>query len=259
MDNSQAPRQTFSELTLRRYRAGELSAAQRLEIENATTRDNDLRLRLKALADEQNHFELTMPFERFVGGVGRAQRDLAKARFSMKTPLWAATAAMAAAAAVVLVFAPAGVKQNPGNRTKGGDSPFTAYVRVASENGEQRVASPRKLTSLRPGDRVRVGVQLANGTAYFAAISVEAAGATTAIYPEGNTALKLVPTQEPMYMPDSVQFTGQGEETLFVLAAPQPFDVATATQALKAASGQEAQMNNKIPGLTVIPYPLHKP
>lgn len=264
MNNSEARKDTYSEITLRRYRAGELSADERQAIANAAARDTELRLRLRALADEQSAFEAAVPFERFVGGVSRAQREQQR-RLSKRAPLWAASAAtmaLAAAAMVVMVIAP--MQQTPSTRTKGSHDAFTSHVRVASDNGEQRVAMPGKLTSLRKGDRVRVGVQLKAGATYFAAVSVEPSGATTAIYPEGNSALHIVPTKEPMYMPDSVEFTGHGDETLFILTAPQAFDVAAAADALKALPHTNdpatlERLGAKIPGLVAIPYPLRKP
>lgn len=257
MSNSPTPQPEYSELTLRRFRAGELSDAESLQIEQATARDSALRVRLRALADEQSAFESDIPFERFVGGVSRAQRESARKRLPRKAPLFAAGTALAAAAALVLVLSTP--RPHQGNRTKGNDDTFTSYVRVAQDNGDQRLALPGKPTALRPGDRVRVGVHLRSGTTYFAAISVEPSGATTAIYPEGPNALKLVATKEPMYMPDSVQFTGQGEETLLILTAPQPFGVQAVAEALKSSPRDFSRLGASVPGLGVTPYPLRKP
>lgn len=231
------------ELTLRRFRAGELSAQEQADVHTRLATDGQLRARLKGLDDEQSMFEAELSFERFSGGVARAQRDLARKRSAWKTPLLGAGGMALAAAAVLLIFARPASAPLPtatqsaarGDRIKGA-GPIAAYVRIANAQGVQRVAEPEKVTDLAAGDRLRVGVQIETGTWYFAAFSVEHNGNAAALYPDSGGAIKLVPTKEPTYLPDSVELTGHGHETLFVVVAGSPFDVSQAIVAVRTAA-----------------------
>ena len=260
------------ELTLRRFRAGELSAEQQAAVQTRLAIDGQLRARLTGLDDEQSTFEAELSFERFSGGVARAQRDLARKRSAWKAPLAGAGGMALAAAAVLLLFArpataPLSTATQPaarGDRIKGA-GPIAAYVRIANAQGVQRVAEPEKVTDLATGDRLRVGVQIEAGAWYFAAFSVEQNGNAAALYPESGGAMKLVATDEPTYFPDSVELTGQGHETLFVLVAGSPFDVnqgIVAVQTAASSAGGLYKITEKdfpwMQKVTLIRFPFNK-
>ena len=49
------------------------------------------------------------------------------------------------------------------------------------------------------------------------------------------SALPISPTQETVYLPDSLEFTGSGKERVFLFMARKPFAVDAAKQAVRAA------------------------
>lgn len=274
LDTSQKPINEVSELTLRRFRAGELAPDDQARVETQLANDAQLRAQMKALSDEQATFEADIAFERFAGGVARAQRDLARKRFSWKLPvLSASTMAFAAAAAFLLLARPMVTPQGSldsnstgVNRTKGTNASIVALVRVANARGEQTTAQPGKPFDLTPGDRVRLGLHLNDVSGFVAAISADEAGASTPVYPESGEALRVVATKEPIYFPESFEFTGRGRETLYVLVAPASFDVNEASRALETffsatqpPGSIDARSLPRIPGLTLISFPFNKP
>jgi hypothetical protein len=274
LDISQKPTSDITELSLRRLLAGELTPTEQALIEGRIATDARLRAQLKSLADEQSHFEAEISFERFAGGVARAQRDLARNRLSWKTPvLGASTMAFAAAAAFLFLSRPtiapqgASVSTSIGlNRTKGTKAPIEVIVRIANARGEQTTAQPGKDFDLTLGDRVRLGIHLRAGGGFVAAISTDEFGSSTPVYPESGAAIRVVSTKEPTFLPDSFEFTGKGRETLFVLVAPESFDVNEASHALgsylSARPGRErfeTLDQTMIPDLKVISFPFNKP
>ncbi len=84
------------ELELRRRRAGELTSAAMLAIDEHVATCPACRLRLRALDDEQRRFETEISFDRFAAGVERAarvpaRRPVARAwvyRRSRWRPVW---------------------------------------------------------------------------------------------------------------------------------------------------------------------------
>jgi hypothetical protein len=106
------------ELRLRRFRIGELAGAEREDVARHTAECGQCRARLRTLDDEQRQFERDIPFDRFAGGVERAQR-VPRARPRRVWTLGAVT--LAAAAGLVLV---AGKVPSGSNRLKG--APFSS-------------------------------------------------------------------------------------------------------------------------------------
>jgi len=110
-----------------------------------------------------------------------------------------------------------------------------ATARIASTNASaQRVAPPGSHEVLEPGDRVRLGYKAADAR-YLAAVSIDDGGDITPLYPEDGSALPVSPTQETVYLPDSLEFTGAGKERVFLFMARKPFAVDAAKEAVRAA------------------------
>lgn len=273
-DVSTEPKGTITELKLRRFRADELDPTEQAHVRAQLAVDGQLRAQLKTLADEQGAFEAAISLERFSGGVVRAQRDIARRRRAWKIPaLSAGTMAFAAAAMFFVMARPTTDPRNAettielgANRVKGQGVGFGADVRVANAQGEQRPAVSGRLTRLAVGDRVRLGVRVAAGAQFFAAISADERGESSVIYPNAGDALKFAANAEATYLPDSFEFTGHGRETLFVFAASAAFDVNQLTQALGAAIGKGRHLDAvtvvdlpRIPGLTLLAFPFDKP
>jgi hypothetical protein len=217
------PRDHVGELRLRRYRAGELAAQEYEEVSRHTGECGACRARLKGFDDEQRSFEREIPFERFAGGVERAQR-VPRAR---PRRVWSVGAAgLAAAAAVMLLF----VHPDRFNGIKSGTT--EAALRIASANGAQRTAD--KLEALRPGERARIGVR-AGEPRHLVAVSIDDSGTVTPLYPERGGDLAVEPRRELTYLPDSIEFTGHGRERVFLLLSDRPLSVDEVEKAARAA------------------------
>jgi hypothetical protein len=214
-------RDHVGELRLRRYRAGELPAPEHDEVARHTGDCGACRARLKGFDDEQRSFEREIPFERFAGGVERAQR----VPRSRPRRFWTFGAVGFAAAAVGLLFV------HPSqNRIKGTST--DAALRIAAASGGQREAGT--FETLRPGERARIGVR-AETPRHLVAISIDDAGTVTPLYPERGGDLAVEPRRELTYLPDSLEFTGHGRERVFVLLSDGPLSVAEVEKAARAA------------------------
>lgn len=217
-----------AELALRCYRAGELEPDACAEVDRHLASCAACRAKMRALVEEQRSFEREIPFERFAGGVERAQR-VPRPR---PRRAWAFGLSGVLAAAAVALFL---VRLSPPghNRSKGTSVEATARIASAG-NSAQRVALPGSNEALAPGDRVRLGYKTADAR-YLAAVSVDDNGEVTPLYPEAGPALPVSATLETVYLPDSLEFTGPGRELVFLFLAREPFDLEAAKQAVKAA------------------------
>jgi hypothetical protein len=217
----------LGELALRRFRVGELTPEKSAEVEQHVSSCNLCRTKLRGLADEQRSFEREIPFERFAGGVERARRvPRQAARHAWSFGLAGFLAA--AAVAVFFIRAPTHTR----NIIKGAS--VEATIRIASDGGaSQRVAPPGSHEVLDRGDRIRLGYKTGDAR-FLAAVSVDEQGDVTPLYPEAGPALAVAPTQETVYLPDSIEFTGSGRERVFLFLARNPFDALTAKQAVAA-------------------------
>jgi hypothetical protein len=221
----------LAEILLRRYRAGEFSAEESAQTDRHLAACAPCRTKLRLLVEEQRAFEREIPFERFAGGVERARR------VPRQRPrrLWFAGlgGALAAAAVVVLMVRASSTEPSQGNRTKG--LAVEATVRIASATASaQRSVPPGSQDLLAPGDRVRLGYRT-DEPRYLAAVSVDEQGEVTMLYPESGPALPVGPSPKTEYLPDSLVFTGQGRERVFLFLARKPFDSAAARQAVRSA------------------------
>jgi hypothetical protein len=240
------------ELELRRRRAGELTSAGLVAIDEHVAVCPACRARLRALDDEQRRFEENISFDRFAAGVERAARTpalrvdgagLCPAKSSREVQgtlpgflsgrpaarAWIASAlAMAACVAVVLtVRGPA-----PSTRIKGGAG---MTVRVAGSAG-QRNAAVDGLERLAPGERLRVGVQQGEHR-YLLVLSIDDAGTVSSLYPESGSSLRVDGRDRAAttYLPDSLELTGAGTEVIVVVLSDDPIDVAASRQAAQDA------------------------
>jgi hypothetical protein len=219
----------LAEIALRRYRAGELANAQCAETDHHLAGCAPCRSKLRVLVEEERAFQQEIPFERFAGGVERAQRVPRRQR---PRRLWfAGLGGALAAAAVVLLLVRA--PNTATNRIKG--SSVEAIARVASVDAtSQRAVPPGSQELLETGDRVRFGYKIAEPR-YLAAVSVDDDGQITLLYPQAGPALAVSPSVQTTYLPDSLEFTGKGREKVFLFVARKPFDSAAARQAVKSA------------------------
>lgn len=214
------------ELALRCYRAGELTGPTCAEVDQHLASCPVCRSKLRVLVEEERVFQREISFERFAGGVERAQR--VPRQRPRRTLAWSFSGVIAAAAVALFLVQ---VSSSTRNRTKGASVEATA--RIASSS-VQRVAPPGSHEVLERGDRVRFGYKTVDAR-FLAAVSVDDSGDITPLYPESGSALPVSPTPETVYLPDSLEFTGSGNERVFLFLARKPFPVDAAKQAVKAA------------------------
>lgn len=217
------------ELALRCYRAGECAAEACAEVDRHLASCPACRAKLRVLVEEQRDFEREIPFERFAGGVERAQRvPRQRPRRTWATGISGVIAAAAVALFLVKVSSPGSQ-----NRSKGSSVEATARI-ASTATPAQRSAPPGSQDILEPGDRVRLGYKTVDAR-YLAAISIDDRGEVTPLYPETGPALAVSTTLETVYLPDSLEFTGAGRERVFLFLARAPFDLENAKQAVKSA------------------------
>jgi len=219
------------ELDLRRWLDGEALAEGTPEPhlkECASCRE-----RLSRIQDEQRQFEATIPWDRFEQGVRaaalRAQRASPQRR-------WVPLAGWALAAALLLTVAVgpllSSLEGSGRNRLKGGAE---VVLRVGGDPGTpQREVVSETPELLAVGERVRIGY-VASGYRFVAALSVDEQGAVTALYPEAGVSLPAEQGQGVSYLPESLEFTGDGAERVWVVLTENPVSVDTLKQGLHDA------------------------
>jgi hypothetical protein len=83
---------------------------------------------------------------------------------------------------------------------------------------------------------------------FLAAVSIDDHGEVTLLYPESGAALAVEPARETVFLPDSLEFTGAGQERVFLFLARSPFELSAAVSAVKTAytqaSGELANLPN---------------
>jgi hypothetical protein len=149
-----------------------------------------------------------------------------------------------ALAAAVLVW----VVPRPTNRIKG-QAGAVAELRVAGADGQQHSLQPGGRLSLRAGERVRLGVR-ADGARYLGAVSIDDAGAVTPLYPERGAALPAPAGRSLSYLPDSLEFTGNGRERVFLVLGGRSFTVEELARAARAAYDEARGDLDAVGGLT---------
>ena len=200
------------ELTLRRFLAGEpLNAVTTAHLSSC----GECAARLEKFKDEQRAFEVEVPFERFAAGVEKSAR-LARSAPRKSSRV---TVIVALAACFVAFFAGKQIiEDNAGTtRIKGGSS--VDFV-VAGPSG-QRPAG--ELEQLAQGERIRIGV---SGHRHVLALSIDDAGEVSTAYAE-------TVGEGQTWLPDSLQFTGQGREHLVVVLSDSPVRAGAIADQLK--------------------------
>ncbi|MFL5320529.1 MAG: ACP synthase, partial [Myxococcaceae bacterium] len=214
------------------------------------------RAKLRGIEEEQAKFEQTISLERFRAGVERAARGNSGAPRS-PTGIFV----MAAAAAVALFVVPiaaikaSGPYSTGGNGIKGGTA---VELHIAgANNGPQRVGAKSVPELLAPGERVRIEYEPGDHR-YLAAVSVDEQGEVTPLYPENGPALKVEPSTHKGYLPDSIEFTGKGAETVVVLFTDAPIDMKDVVSAAKDAYERGEKDVQKLPDLYLPGEQVHR-
>lgn len=218
-----------TELTLRRLHAGELAAEQTRLARAHLGTCPECRDVVRRADEAQARFEARLPFPRFAAAVEARARTRVPAP-ARGRPRLMPLLALAAALALTLALVPLTREGTGNNRLKGG---ARVELRVGGA-GAQHVATPGAEQRLAPGERVRLGLA-ALAHPYVLALSVDADGAVTPLYPERGESLRLAPGTGMQYLPGSLEFTGAGAERVVVLVSERPLAVDAALGAARAA------------------------
>ncbi|MCY1041476.1 DUF4384 domain-containing protein [Corallococcus sp. bb12-1] len=238
-----------SNWTLRRLHVGDLPAPEALRAREHAEACEACGAVLRSLSEQQSAFEAEVPFERFEAGVERALARQSKASAEPATrATWARPLMLVAASVFVLVLVrpllendgASGTVTRPvaGNRLKGG---VGAELRIGGGVEPQRVASVDAPEALRPGDRVRLGYT-PEAHRYVAALSVDAQGEVTPLYPESGDSLAVEPGAGQHWLPESVEFTGAGTERVVLVLTDAPVSMDVLSDAARksfAAAGRD--------------------
>ncbi|MBN8227270.1 DUF4384 domain-containing protein [Corallococcus macrosporus] len=231
-----------SSWTLRRLHAGELPAPEATRAREHAEACEACGATLRSFVEAQAAFEAEVPFERFEAGVERARARQVKAAAEPETRTRWVRPLMAVAASVVLLVLVRPLLENQGttdpvrpsvtgNRLKGGAA---AELRIGGGADPQRVASPEAPEALQPGERVRLGYT-ADAYRYVAALSVDAQGEVTPLYPEAGDSLAVEPGVGTHWLPESVEFTGAGAERVVLVLTDAPVSMDALSDAARRA------------------------
>jgi len=265
------PTTHLREWDLKRLAAGELDSAQeaalRAHLEGCEACRATERTLAQSEADARRELEAALPFEQFAQGVERLLKTAPRRR-ALLGGRWVQGGWALAACVTVAVVAPRLVgggllrhdhggsgrsdaplgERHLGNRLKGGAQ---VELRIAGAgDGPQRVAVERGAEPLGPGERVRIGYR-AGTHRYVAAISVDAQGEVSALYPEAGSSLPATPSAQLTYLPGSLEFTGRGSKKVIVVLSDAPLAVTQLTQAAQAAFRQAGGDVSRLPPLAL--------
>jgi hypothetical protein len=247
----------LTEWTLRRLRAGELPGAQAQQARSHVDACAECQRGLQGVVEEQARFEAQVPFEHFAAGVEDALREKGgkPSRPRVNGLLVAVAATVLLAVAVHPFLEPGSV-----NRLKG--SGTSASLRIGGE-GPQRAVLPGDTETVLPTERVRIGYP-AGPYSYILAVSLDDSGEFSVLYAsEEQRSLRVEPGARRHWLPDSVRFTGTGNERVMVLLSHEPLAVRTgAARALRAwemAGHQVSAMRPLELGAEEIDWVLNKP
>lgn len=244
----------LSEWTLRRLHAGELPGKEAEHAQAHVSGCAGCQRILKDLEAEQARFEAEVPFERFAAGVERAA-DKPKTQPSRR--IQGVLVAVAASVLLVVLARPM-LSSPPTNRLKGGAS---AELRIGG-GGPQRAVLPGDTEELQPDERVRLAY-VPGPYRYVLAVSVDDAGEVSELYSYAGMSLPVEAGSGRHWLPDSVAFTGSGNERVVMVLSDRPLDVeavrASARRAWEAAGGKVEAMTSLGSGGEETHWLLRKP
>jgi hypothetical protein len=269
----------ISDLTLERYRLGELPEARARAVATRAAADADVRARLAALAASDAAFEES----RGTDVVARAVTDrLARSRgdgalaaaggrggAGSPRATWPGRGALAAAAAAAAVVVTAALWSAPGlwrptaaadpdapggaaasgpDRIKG-DAAVLLVYRKAGASAEQLTDG----AAAREGDLVRVAYR-ASSAGFGVIVSIDGRGVVTRHLPvEGDAAVALQ-TGEPRPLPDAYELDDAPRwERFYLVTSARAFEVAPVVHAAERAAASTASPGADAPATLALP------
>jgi hypothetical protein len=245
----------LSRHTLTRLHAGELPCEEEARAAAHLQACAPCAHKRASLVSDAEAFERRIPFARFEVGV--RQKLSPPAPTSRRWLAGLVPVLSLAAALLLLLVQPqqAGEGRTRGlNRLKGASA---VTLRIAAADGAQRTASPLAPEPLAPGDRVRIGYT-AQEAGYVLALSVDAAGEVSLLYPQSGESLPAPGDGVEHYLPDSLEFTGSGPEAVVVVLSPRPLGTQEAQEAARAAWRQAGGDVQRLPPLALEGEQFHR-
>ena len=208
------PEGCLSDFTLDRWLAGELSGPEAAVVEGHAAGCARCGRRADEIRGERDAF-------------GRDAPPLVRRRAARAPARWLwGSGALAAAAAGILLFAHA---HDDGTRTKGARSAIGFYVNHA---GSVRLGLAGE--RVEPADALRF-VVTAREPRYVAVLSVDGARHVSVYYPGGTVASLAVSGAAVPLPASTVLDETLGDETIYGVFCPQPFDLEPLRKALEAS------------------------
>lgn len=215
---------------LERYRLDELPAAERHQVDEALSRDADVRERLDDLELSSAALLRQHPPSALVAAVrARARGGRARAALPGWTPLAAAAAVVASLVGFAMLrpWGPGGPDEDV-TRVKG-IAPYLLLYRKASVDVER--LPPAAVA--RPHDVVQLAYQ-AGARRYGVILSVDGRGVVTRHLPVHGTASAPLTSGRPVALAQSYELDdAPGFERFLLVAADEPFSVAAVEDALR--------------------------
>ena len=168
-----------------------------------------------------------------------------------------ALVAVAASVLLVVMMRPM-LSEPPTNRLKGGAS---AELRIGG-GGPQRGVLPGDTEELQPDEKVRLAY-VSGPYRYVLAVSVDDASEVSELYAQEGLSLPVEAGPGRHWLPDSVAFTGSGNERVVLVLSDRPLSVeavrASARRAWEAAGGKVEAMTTLDSGGEETHWLLRKP
>jgi anti-sigma factor RsiW len=247
------PAAHVARLTLTRLHAGELGPAEADAVHAHLRACAACTAKREEAAAEAARFEARIPFARFEAGVRGKLAAPPPARLQAWTRAWLPRLLPAlAVAGVVALVARTSLPGAEGPRTPGVKGAGAMVLAIAAPDGTQRQAFPGTPAPLAPGDRVRVGYVPQEGQRWVLALSVDAAGVVTPLYPEaGGESLPAEEGPGPHFLPGALEFTGSGPEAVVVVLGQEPLAMEQAVAAAREAYRQAGGDVGRLPPLAL--------
>lgn len=226
-----------SDLTLERYRLGELPPGQAAELERRIAADPELTRRLAALAEGDE--EIQARRHGLADGVRRRLDARPPRPVRIRRALGAAALAATALAAVALIPRLSVPPVDTGVRTKGA-GPHLVLFRKTAE-GTEALANG---ATVRAGELLRVGYRAA-GRRYGAIVSIDGRGTVTRHLPrEGGTAVPLRDAKTVLLDHAYELDDAPRHERFYLFTADTPFALAPVLEAAaRAADGRPLSLD----------------
>ncbi len=233
----QPPVPAISDVTLERYRLGELPRAEHDRLEAAVAADPALQARLDALARSDRDIAATYPADTMAAALRRkAQAQAAPAASTARPPrVWLRPALVAAASLCLMaVAATMFLRQPVGDDTtiKSGATPSLVLHRRTT-NGSEELTPGAKV---REGDQVRVGYR-ASGRHFGVIVSIDGRGNLTAHLPRTGERAAVLQPSGTVFLDFAYELDDAPRwETFYFVTSDSEFDLEPVRQAVRNAN-----------------------